>query len=255
LLLYPTSVTSNAGNYTDFPCPGVWARPAGFTNLSKVAITGDWLKWNPTSANWEGYTGDSNWHVYMDGIDLTKEAHTDAGTGTRIVTKTLGGMQAMLNLRLQLDPSSPGEFQIGSTITSGTVNATDGTGVVVTLIPGQYYSIEGTGGPWRANSTTFPNPLWTIAIFKSIIDFVTIGFDENSNTWSEYGGLAYEHLTENKYGRAYFMATDTTYNIRVLDNEYNDNIGTMGYILRNASYQELYKWNIRGVSLYNICSA
>jgi hypothetical protein len=253
LLLYPTSVQSNQGYYVDFPCPGVWARPAGFTNLSKVAITGDWLKWDAVSSNWIGSTLDTNWNVYMNGIDLTKEPHTDNGTGTRIVTSTLGGMQAMINLRLQLDPTDPGQFTVGSSVTSGTVAANDSVGVAVTLVPGQYYSIEGTGGPWIAGAAVSAN-IWAVG-FTTARDEVDVGYNENTSDWRDRGAMAYVHLTANQYGRAFFRARDSVIYVRVQDTDYGDNTGTMGYIIRNATYSEFYKWNIRGVSLYNICSA
>jgi hypothetical protein len=182
----------------------------------------------------------------MNGIYLGKEAaYPDGGTGTRMITLSTGGMQAVNMIRLELTPSAPSSYLPGDLVSSGIVFAIDDIGVVAAsgLTPGDLYCTEGSGsyyaGPAIGQQYGFRVQLdgstWVVGTYR----------EKN---------LSGEYPTENM--RDYFQVGVTgIIKIRINDSDYTDNSGFMSWKLRKASYDELYKMNIRGFSLYNICSA
>lgn len=123
-------------------------------------------------------------------------------------------------------------------IASGSVNSTNETGIAVTAVVDQYYSVESTsGGFWRDVGHIFP--------FSYALDLAV-------------GGVRLTLLNSESaiapFVRRYFQATATTVYARANDNpaQFADNVGTLGYIVRNAR-ADGRRILISSLSIQNVC--
>jgi hypothetical protein len=264
LLLNSINLISNGNTQYSVDTPGVWARPGGFDNPTKIAVTGDWQKYNPVTAQWDGDITNDWWNVQMNNTYLTKGTYTDGGTGTRVLSVDLGGEQAMTRILFSVVPTSESAFTIGSTISTGSVSANDADGVQITgLTIGNYYSIESSGGPWHAEGEissaydfTINNTLVPSATSPKGADWSgQFGLTNGSLSQLILGSYAiYAEFLDAQHARAYFYASTERMSFRV-NAYYPSNTGSLGYVIRNVQPDTIYRLNILQVSLYNICSA
>jgi len=181
----------------------------------------------------------------IDGVSYTIYAMVG---DSRVATANAGGV---FNLPSELDVDgfeievlTTVFYKIGAAIASGTVLGTNGEGVNVPVTEGNYYSIEGTGGPWYYKSD---QPEWKFYNFWSGAG----GYlqDEHGAGWSgtavnpiggfgymslqmPYGCLLIEPLGD-LYARVYFQANESGFfNFVCSDFIFGDNGGSLGYILR-----------------------
>lgn len=249
---FPIELRSN-GNYNfDTGIAGnMYLRSSGATNKSFLTVLGDWQIWDTTTDQWNNEVNADNWHIMLNGsIEGSKRAITDGGSGTRTIDMSLGGAVAISSIRLSLDPTGS-EYRAGSVISSGTLQAYNPTPVAVPVTPGSWYAVEGAGGPWYSGL----GYEYTINLDAnlSMANVAWIGRDHNG-THAQAGFGDYAEMISANYGRVYFKATGNAVYIIVADTYFGDNTGTMGWVLRAASYDEIHRWIIRGISLYNVCS-
>lgn len=128
----------------------------------------------------------------------------------------------------------------GTTVSSGTVNGNNASGVQITgLTPWNWYCIEGAGGPWHAG---------VIPPYDG--DFYSFELSLNGSAWSGVIGwrndtgamdltlpsfAAYAEAVTANYGRVYFRAPGTSVWFRCADASFGDNTGTLGYTIKNAT--------------------
>lgn len=173
------------------------------------------------------------WHVFNSPTAI------DLGSPSKVVVTNE-------NRRVTTDPHI-GYFArtlvIGSQLGTNTVNATSSSGIQITgLTIGDWYAIEGTGGPWHAGGS--PPLSGNYYTFDLSLDGLTwdgpIGFTNTDQVMHldlpdfVYSGEA----VDAHYGRIYFQATTTSVWFRVSDSSYGDNSGTLGYKLYSAVYGE-----------------
>jgi hypothetical protein len=126
----------------------------------------------------------------------------------------------------------------GDEISSGTVNANDNNGVEITgLTPGEWYAIDGTGGPWDSGVEG------DHYIFDMSLDGITfsgrIGKAGSAGFFSVIPSFAaFVEAIDVNYGRVYFEAPGTSVWFRCNDSTHGDNTGTLGYSLRSATFGE-----------------
>jgi hypothetical protein len=225
-------------------------RPSNFTNPSQIAITGNWQAWNTITNTWEGETSSTNWHLTINGaFEATKRVITDQGTGTRVLDIASGGGQMLGSLRFEVDDTSD-EFTAGNIIATGTVLGTDGTGDAIGLVIGNYYSIESIAGPYKRRADFLDS--YGVSIYDGTQQ-IDCGYDVQEASYLLGGGLHYDIITPLRYARAFFNATSNIFNVRAWDTSWGDNSGSIGYIVRNAYFEQMHRWYIRGVSLFNVC--
>jgi len=173
-----------------------------------------------------------------------------SANGTRVVTGTQVGnlftfapatATQIAGFELVL---SPNYFQLGDFVTEGTVNATSSAGATIPVTPGQYYAIQGAGGPWLAESDKPSRLSYTFiysvdgSVWSGNGVSTGIGWS-NYNTYPDYtyydtyGDLGGEQV-DDKYGRAFFLASEVNMKFRVSASNFADNAGTMGYKLYTA---------------------
>jgi hypothetical protein len=187
-------------------------------------------------------------------------------------------------------PSISSNYQALDTITTGTVSATDPVGVTVTgLIPGNWYAIESTGGPFYAWGGDTSKLDYGIMVKNGASDWPSLGYPYFGGGWSQWqsnGEMRLGYCTVDGYGlntpaegtnnanevaaywgttgasavildshyaRGFFKASGsfTSVSIRVLNDYLDDNSGTIGYILKNATADETsIRPNIYATSKY-----
>lgn len=130
----------------------------------------------------------------------------------------------------------------GSTLSTGSVNGNSTSGVEITgLTVGEWYAIDGAGGPWHAGAT--PPLNGNYYIFELSTDGITfsgrIGLDAAQGYFLVLPSFAaYIEAVDGNLGRVYFQASSTSIWFRCNDVTYGDNTGTMGYALRTATVVE-----------------
>jgi hypothetical protein len=149
----------------------------------------------------------------------------------------------------------------GGVITSGTVAATDEDGANITgfLTPGEFYAVDGAGGPWDPGSA-YSQTDYLLAVGSNGNFSMVFGRDAVESgaqflTRIGWGGSAVQIATN--YGRGYFQAqAGVTYRVRVgeLGGNFSDNIGSMGWVLRSATATPSRYIRLSSARLYNICA-
>lgn len=125
----------------------------------------------------------------------------------------------------------------GAEITSGTVAATS-PGVAIPVTAGEYYAIDGAGGPWQAG-VAFTNTEYRfgLGLPGGVGGDGQVGWSGNVGAFIAVapGGSFWVEQISSLYGRVYFQAGGSSVTFHVADFPLDDNTGSMDYILRYAS--------------------
>ncbi len=267
LLLYSSYLQSNTNTYLDLPLGGgLWTRPAGFTNPTKIAITGDWLKWNQSIAEWEGNIETDWWDVLMNSMYLTKGTYSDGGTGTRVLTVDLGGAQSISNIRIILNQGVWNYVDSFSDWVFG--KAKPGTELGAAVAEGNQAgnTLNIVCGPgWEQGSWSYEPPYtWTIGTSSTIN--ITVSVPGNSFT-SAY--VDYSDTIGGPTVGSIEVSLNTDFDLSAYDGKhitklwlntvtYQNTISFESVVLsgiETEALDNLYRLNLRGVALYNVCSA
>jgi hypothetical protein len=148
-------------------------------------------------------------------------------------------------------------YSIGDVLQTGEVEADSSGGIDISgLNIDNYYSIEATSGPWYAN---LEHTLW--------------GYDfqirnSSSDSWSIVGGyhntgfvdgvidnflLDVDRINNGNYSRGFFKSLSNKIYFAVIDTNYFNNNGHLGYILKGARVNGNKLMTINNASLKNIC--
>jgi hypothetical protein len=143
-------------------------------------------------------------------------------------------------------------------IASGSVSSTDSLGdLLAGLVEDQYYSYEGTGGPWHW-AYFAPWDAWDNYLI-GLEGNGNVGYDGNASGGTPTGmrldagfpTIAAEAISA-IYGRGYFKQEAANIYIRVSDASYGDNAGSMGYVIRNARVDGR-RITLGAATIQNIC--
>ncbi|HEY4724026.1 MAG TPA: DNRLRE domain-containing protein, partial [Anaerolineae bacterium] len=126
-----------------------------------------------------------------------------------------------------------GSFAEGSSISSGSITASDGGGSTISgLTIGDWYGIETSGGPWESGSGSE----YDIALSNDAGTTWVLSETGNWISWVENTG---------NYERIFFKATTTSVKVRAQDYAFGDNSGTIDYTLYDGTMaQNLPVWQI-----------
>jgi hypothetical protein len=266
LLRNPITLQSNGTYSYDIQLGSAVARPAGFTNPTKIAITGDWLKWDAAASAWAGNVDPIWWRVAMNGIYLTKGVYTDGGIGTRVLTVDLGGAQLINNIRLDVNPNLGfgdvvfdfseyaenwefGDSKPGTGLGAPLATGTWEPGLVKITSPGNWYQ-----GSWSYT----PTAPYTMSANSTINFAATVPGSSFTGGWIDYtDGISTSTLQ---------ATLNTDFSLGVLTGKmitkiwfttvtYNNSVTLQSVVLTDVDNTpgSIYKWGIRGVALYNVC--
>jgi hypothetical protein len=133
---------------------------------------------------------------------------------------------------------------IQEVLSTGTAAGTSATGIEITdLTVGQWYAVEGAGGPFHMHPT-LPPYNGDFYNFELSTDGITFSGDIGYNNY--YGVVrlvlpsfcVYAEAIDGSYGRVYFQATTTSVWFRCTDAVFDDNSGTLGYKLVDGTIGE-----------------
>lgn len=161
------------------------------------------------------------------------------------------------------DQSGADNYRLEDRISTGSLNVKSAEGILYnSLVVDQYYAARSIGGPYNTHPGASPD------MQKHSIEFNHTGnWDtscgamrlSSSAQWSSENRLGFAQLVkliEVKYGLIIFKAVNSTISVRAYDiDNWDDNIGSIGYSLYNVSYSEgsRFKMEISGAGIYNIC--
>jgi hypothetical protein len=220
------------------------------------------------------YNGPSYLQVggYYDGDSLAEAVVTGTNGGSDVATAvnlpgTIGefvfhlpGPVAVTGFKIALPSGSGLSYQLGSRISSGNVAANNNAGVEITgLTIGQWYAIDGWGGPW------YPHLRPTEIHYDYIIgkaDQSAWSVGEGYNGY--YGIFGYgpvgwtsshiEQINNGYYARTYFLAIETSVRFQAMTIGDATAIGSLGWILSEAIVTSDRKMRSISASIHNICA-
>ncbi len=226
-IIYGTDADTTAKVY--FPCVLHPSFPTGTTSSVTLNLT---------------FGGDANYSL------VTLYAFKG---GSRVATASGSGAERTFSLVSTLDIDgfeielSAGEgtvfnFTLGSIVASGTVLSIGGAVSTQATVAGQYYAIDGSGGPWSAYPVGDPNHggnyYWYA--YDSARSSGGVGWigDSGTNTMALQNGtlLISSAAISSRYARGIFLANETAINIKA-GNDPNpiDNTGSISFTLRNVT--------------------
>jgi hypothetical protein len=187
-----------------------------------------------------GLGGDSILLYHADGSPVSEYEFTEAGLIAALAAATTGDAVILPAGTISLTQNET--YIPGDVLATGTVQAGTEPGEIISgLTVGNFYCIEGAGGPWYAGHNSPPGPYhafivsndggntWEGAFGDYADDVVRL----DNHLWVDYAEAIDEH-----YARIYWQASTTSIVYRVGDaNKVNDAsyTGHMDYVLREAS--------------------
>jgi hypothetical protein len=240
-----------------YPCT---LRPKSCVNKSTLVLSAGWAYWTEAGVQ-TVEIGNSWWHV--DAIAADKSVLCSGvvvennRTSPRTVTFSPDTAMEVAGFRIWIDPMY--EYSALAQIGSGTIPVTSSTGATITgLTIGNYYSVEGDGGPavlqgaWGNGYAIDMNVGLGWAIIGGNRIGGSLGYLQGT---TGLGILGLTHRINTNYSRGYFKA-GATLSVRVSDNYWDDNSGSLNYILRSARVagkKSIVIWGDAG--LKNVCGS
>jgi hypothetical protein len=247
-----------------YPCT---LRAGNCINKSYLIMWGGWAYW--TDAGVQTYDIYAPWW-HVDAIAADKSvicsgvlSNPTLQTSPRKMVFSPSSAVEVAGFRIWIDAQSA--YSAGDQIGSGSIDVSSSDGATVSgLTAGNYYSIEGDGGPINYR---IPDPSWGFGYVISADvgqGWKIIGGNRYGNSYGYgyylgtpgLGIMAVEHYIRSVYSRGYFKAASTSITTRVMDEvDWTDNGGTFAYILRRASNGQKKSLVIDNCGLKNICAS
>jgi hypothetical protein len=210
------------------------------------------------------FQGDSLSNFGMTAIDSGKNTLV-IGSGSTVMEFDAGlAAVSVAGFAISLDAGGGSTYSPGAIISSGTLQSNIETPLTAVsgFVSGDWYCIEGEGGPYYYDSYNPSLVAYLLEIYRASDASGELG----GGGWTDSGYTFAEHLpswgafvqhVDGYHARLYFQATQSTYYLRVGETPgyYGDNIGTLGYIVRNAIVSSSRRILLSSLSLYNICAA
>jgi hypothetical protein len=236
-----------------YPCT---LRAANALNKSVLNIFGGWSYEDSTSDNeyiWKYESENSWWHV--DAINSSKVVLASATLSSitnypRFATFAPSTPLEVAGFRIWIDEKE--DYGVGDTVLTGSVNSDEGY-----LIPGlttdNYYSIEASGGPWLEVGQQGYDFMIKLSTSDS---YTTIGGNHDGVfvMGTPSGNiLDISRIANGNYARAIIKAKNSYFWYCVNDDNFWNNSGTLGYIVKNSRISGNKLMTINNASLKNIC--
>jgi hypothetical protein len=226
-------------------------RADGSVYETSINLPGTWFGDAPTNYNVYGTLGGSR--ILTATVSTNK--YGNVAQFTPISDTQVDGFEVALASGIGSDI----EYVVEDIVETGTVAATDDAGSLSTsLTVGNYYSLNAWGGPWQ-KATGWPMEYDFIAgngIYNTGATGIGLASDDISTTsfHLDVGTLGIEAYALNSlYGLVIFQATAGPVGFVVADGAKSDNLGTLGYTLRNVSASGR-RILLGGAILHNVCA-
>jgi len=249
-------VASEMERFIWYPCT---LRKGNAINPSYITVDATWWIEQPTLVHDES---NAWWHV--DAIDANKNVLC-SGTIENItafkrkVTFRPTNAVEIAGFRVWIETKA-NSFSVGDEIESGSIaDVTDSAGTEIDgLTIGNYYAIEGAGGPWYAVASAGAGywDLWSIHVLIDTLWDIVGGMDSQNGFQSgeTSATLPVIEKLSNLYNRGYFQASAESIFVRVGSYTlFDDNGGSMGYVLRSAVGGTPRTLSLNTVRVYNVC--
>jgi len=249
-------VASEMERFIWYPCT---LRKGNAINPSYITVDATWWIEQPTLVHDES---NAWWHV--DAIDANKNVLC-SGTIENItafkrkVTFRPTNAVEIAGFRVWIETKA-NSFSVGDEIESGSIaDVTDSAGTEFDgLTIGNYYAIEGAGGPWYAVASAGAGywDLWSIHVLIDTLWDIVGGMDSQNGFQSgeTSATLPVIEKLSNLYNRGYFQASAESIFVRVGSYTlFDDNGGSMGYVLRSAVGGTPRTLSLNTVRVYNVC--
>jgi hypothetical protein len=248
-------IASEMERFIWYPCT---LRKGNAINPSYITVDATWWIEQPTLVHDES---NAWWHV--DAIDANKNVLCSGTIENltafkRKVTFRPTNAVEIAGFRVWIETKA-GSVSLGDQVSTGNIDVTSSTGETVSgLTVGNYYAIEGSGGPFSYNTA---NPelgdAYVLEVKPDAIWVVLGGY----RTVSGYlegtpgSGIVFlEHRLDGLYSRGFFCATGTSIAVRAADTTtWVDNGGSLSYILREAFGPGPRTLSLITVRAYNVC--
>ena len=187
----------------------------------------------------------------MAGDNWTRTTLTYSGVGELDVA----GFEIVLQAGGDIE-----SFELGAVVGSGSIPVTSSAGVAIPVTAGQYYALQNAGGPWFPGGDFPTRRAWTMTFGLSSGSWVdSMGASEFSSfpviNYSNASSAYFGERVGAYYGRAYMQATGDNLYARVGDILFDDNTGSLSYVLRNATPIAARRIKIGAATIYNVCTA
>lgn len=227
-----SSVEEDRVAYAYYPC---YMRMSTAQSPTKLLLIGN-------------FSGDAKDHLHVYAVKggvRVLEATTQFGTMGGYATFAPVIATLVDGFEIELDVS-PEVFVPGDVVDTGTVNANNASGVAIAVTPGNWYAVEGAGGPWLYQASAPEYEFYNFALSKDGVNWSTradsqgIGFSASANPPNgemrlDLGSvITYAEAIDGQYGRAYIQASGASIYFCVSDSLFGDNDGSLDYVLRNA---------------------
>jgi hypothetical protein len=231
-----------------------------------LRVKGMFYAYNSQLNIWEVENSNNSWYT-LDAIDsgggvvATAGGVSQVNVDVRQFTFSVGGNANIWGFRITIDEGEESGYSINNLITSGTVNGTAESGTTITsdATPGALYCVISSGGPvdFRTDPN-YPNDISYIGAVDFGYGWASMGgyvYDARNSIFGYQpasGSFKYSYQVGN-YSVVFFKPASSTIKFRFQDLAYQDNSGTLGYSLYNASQGAGFKINgLQGI-VYNVC--
>jgi hypothetical protein len=151
-------------------------------------------------------------------------------------------------------PTGTPTYTMTDVLATGNVNGDDPVGAALTFTENDYYSIEAVDGPWYTPAPSYP--AYKFALSIGGVGYGAIGYNPYVGFQNTYSAPIFDSFNlDGLHGRFYFQANGTAGAFYVPDNNYSDNSGTLGYLLRKLEVTGNIRVTITRLTISNVCPA
>lgn len=239
-----------------YPC-NIRSATVNADNPTELYIKADWQKYTTTWINAE-----EDDYYTVDAIDesgavvATATDMYEVDTQIKIFRFGTADMENVWGFRIQINEDADEAFHVGTELASGSVDGINKSGetIYASATPGNLYSVRSAGGPVYVR--------WSDPWYAMHYDV------DYGNGWVYGGGTTYwlgnlswvspsvafpYWYRIGDYSRVFFYATNSNIKFRFHDETWNDNSGTLSYVLSEATAGAAYRIKLYGATLYNVC--
>lgn len=231
-----------------FPCK---IRATGGIYTTSINLPGTWQGDARLHYNVYGFKGGAR----VITAAITQNKGGNVATFSPLTDTEVDGFEVALEAGL----GSELEYEVGDIIKYDTVAATTDYNLdSYSLTVGNYYAVNAWGGPWYP-ITGYPasySILVSCGIYSTGVPGIGLRFADASSTIFNLnmGTLGLEaRAISSLYGLIIFQATDAAWGVVVDDNVKADNLGSIGYTLRNVTAKGR-RILLGGAILHNVCA-
>lgn len=181
-------------------------------------------------------------------------------TGYGVLTGTISfpSSTRISSFKLEVTGESKSNYYIyGDPLTSGSVAGNNSVGVQlpIALPTGGLYAVQGTEGPFNSGPAGIS---YALRVYLGSTKLAAAGWGAWLGIYSQslhsYPAVHVEQVEpESYYGRIFFYKISNDMYIKVSDDSFHDNTGSIGYIIYAAGVYGDKRIIVNSINVYNIC--